>query len=148
MSGYVYKFIDNKDNVLYIGMTMRNIDERMNEHFGKDGHLPKSCYNQVDKIYFQQYKSKDDVEKMEKFYIAYYYPKYNIRDKPLKKMNIKLPERFEAWQLYDERVVTDKSQEISLSNTFTLRNCLYKAICTGCEGVYLFTLYKLISLFL
>ena len=32
--GYVYKFIDEKDNVLYVGKTV-NMEQRMKNHFSK-----------------------------------------------------------------------------------------------------------------
>ena len=40
---YVYRFIDGKGNIIYVGKTV-NINSRMQQHFS-NGHLDKQCYN-------------------------------------------------------------------------------------------------------
>ena len=72
---YVYRFLDSKGNIIYIGKTV-NMDNRMQSHFTK-GHLPKECYNSVAKIEYQKYKTESDSLIMETYYITKYSPKYN-----------------------------------------------------------------------
>ena len=72
---YVYRFLDSKGNIIYIGKTV-NIDNRMQSHFTK-GHLPKECYNSVAKIEYQKYKTESDSLIMETYYITKYSPKFN-----------------------------------------------------------------------
>lgn len=100
-SGYVYKFLDSRGNVLYVGMTMRTLDKRMREHFSKKGHLPDECYKKVSKIMYQEFESKSDVESMEKFYISYYCPKYNIKDKPKERLKVNIPKKLRHWEVYE-----------------------------------------------
>jgi excinuclease UvrABC nuclease subunit len=73
---YVYRFIDGKGNIIYIGKTV-NINNRMQQHFSDKGHLPKECYNSVAKIEYQKYKTESDSLIMETYYITKYSPKYN-----------------------------------------------------------------------
>ena len=73
---YVYRFIDEKGNIIYVGKTV-NINNRMQQHFSDKGHLPKECYNSVAKIEYQKYKTESDSLIMETYYITKYSPKYN-----------------------------------------------------------------------
>ena len=72
---YVYRFIDGKGNIIYVGKTV-NINNRMQQHFS-NGHLAKECYNTVAKIEYQKYKTESDSLIMETYYITKYSPKYN-----------------------------------------------------------------------
>lgn len=72
---YVYRFIDGKGNIIYVGKTV-DINNRMQQHFS-NGHLPKECYNSVAKIEYQKYKTESDSLIMETYYITKYSPKYN-----------------------------------------------------------------------
>ena len=73
---YVYRFLDSKGNIIYIGKTV-NSDLRMQQHFSDKGHLAKECYNSVAKIEYQKYKTESDSLIMETYYITKYSPKYN-----------------------------------------------------------------------
>ena len=72
---YVYRFLDSKGNIIYIGKTV-NMGNRMQSHFTK-GHLPKECYNTVCRIEYQKHKTESDALIMETYYITKYSPKYN-----------------------------------------------------------------------
>ena len=73
---YVYRFLDSKGNIIYIGKTV-NMDNRMQSHFTK-GHLPKECYNAVCRIEYQKHKTESDALIMETYYITKYSPKYIV----------------------------------------------------------------------
>ena len=72
---YVYRFLDTRGKVIYIGKTI-NIHNRMKQHF-KGGHLPLECYKSVSRIEYQKYRTESDSLIMETYYITKYNPKYN-----------------------------------------------------------------------
>ena len=70
----IYKFISNNDEINYVGKAM-HLNSRIRNHT----HLPDECYNStyaIEYIKFEQ-KTKDDIEIIEKYFIAKYNPKYN-----------------------------------------------------------------------
>lgn len=73
--GYVYKFVDYYNNIIYIGKS-NNLEKRMKQHF-TNGHLPTECYEQVARIFFIFVDGKTDTDIMETFLINKYYPKFN-----------------------------------------------------------------------
>ena len=40
---YVYRFLDKAKNVIYVGKSKQDIEQRFRGHL----HLPEECYNQV-----------------------------------------------------------------------------------------------------
>ena len=95
---YVYRFLDSKGNIIYIGKTV-NMDNRMQSHFTK-GHLPKECYNSVAKIEYQKYKTESDALIMETYYITKYSPKYNKLGQSRDVPTITFDEK--NWKIYKE----------------------------------------------
>lgn len=77
---YVYKFIDYRDKIIYIGKT-NNIEYRIKQHFSKNGHLPKKCYEYVKEIWFIEVNGKTNVDIYETFLINKYVPRYNVEKK-------------------------------------------------------------------
>jgi excinuclease UvrABC nuclease subunit len=74
---YVYKFIDNENNVIYVGRT-ENITRRITkEHFTKNGHLPKTCYDKCCRIEYAKVKSLNESRLYELYLISKYKPEYN-----------------------------------------------------------------------
>ena len=96
---YVYRFLDSKGNIIYIGKTV-NINLRMQQHFSDKGHLAKECYNSVAKIEYQKYKTESDSLIMETYYITKYNPKYNQLQKSRDIPNIEFNEK--KWRIYKE----------------------------------------------
>ena len=43
---YIYRFLNNKEEIIYIGKA-KKLKERMNNHT----HLPKECYDETIEIY-------------------------------------------------------------------------------------------------
>lgn len=97
MSGYVYRFLNPRNEIIYVGYT-NNIDRRIHEHFTR-GHLPKICYKQTQKVQFKKYKTEADAIVMEAYYINTFKPIYNTRDKMRTPVTIKLYDSGE-WKLY------------------------------------------------
>lgn len=95
----VYRFIDGKGNIIYVGKTV-NINNRMQQHFSDKGHLPKECYNSVAKIEYQKYKTESDSLIMETYYITKYSPKYNKLGQSRDFPTITFDEK--NWKIYKE----------------------------------------------
>lgn len=72
----VYRFLNQSNEILYIGKAS-GLRNRLKLH----DHLPQSCYNETDRIEFLSFKTKDDMELAEKYFIAKCQPRYNTREK-------------------------------------------------------------------
>lgn len=73
--GYVYKFVNYYDDIIYIGKS-NNLFKRIKQHF-ISGHLPIECYEQIARIFYIYVDGKTDTDIMETFLINKYYPKFN-----------------------------------------------------------------------
>ncbi|WP_343339066.1 hypothetical protein TPELB_14150 [Terrisporobacter petrolearius] len=92
----VYRFIDNNDEVIYIGKA-GNLCTRIRYHH----HLQDECYNSTYVIQYCRFETKDDIEFMEKYYIAKYKPKYNKVYKN-KDLTIEIEGvKEKSWKLYN-----------------------------------------------
>ena len=95
---YTYRFLDKENNVIYIGYTGQTMAQRMSQHFGGKGHLPKECYQSVVKIEYIKWKTKCDAQVMEVYYINKYKCKYNKLNKKNDSLTIVLDEK--EWKTY------------------------------------------------
>lgn len=73
---YVYRFKDKEDNIIYIGYT-NNIERRVSQHFGTNGHLSNECYSKVDKIEYTIFKTSIEAKYFEASYISEIKPCFN-----------------------------------------------------------------------
>lgn len=110
--GYVYKFIDENNRVLYIGKTT-DMNRRMKQHFNsQNNHLKKQgkgdLYQKVQRIEYFSCKTEYDALVKELFYINYYKPKYNTASKI--KQILPPPTKEENWKLYKEIKPIKKEQ--------------------------------------
>lgn len=99
MSYYVYRFVDENHNIIYVGRT-NDLFTRMSTHFGKNGHLPKACYEQVHRIDYLQVETKNDMKIKELYYISRYRPLFNTVDTG--EVTFELNEPADAWVTMDE----------------------------------------------
>ena len=96
--GYCYKFIDEKNNVLYVGKTV-SMEQRLKHHFSKRSHLAHTdLYKRVQRIEYM--KCKDEFEALQKelIYINFYKPRYNSASKI--KQLIPPPPTTDKWKVY------------------------------------------------
>lgn len=105
--GYVYKFIGEYENILYVGMT-NNLDRRYKEHFNsKKNHLIKQgkgdVYNKVQRIEYISCKDEYTALQKELYYINLYKPKYNTLSKI---KQVIAPSEKDNWKVY--RVLKSK----------------------------------------
>ncbi len=76
MSYYVYKFLDEENNVVYVGKTRRAIKQRLTEHFRR-GFLPKEELDKVKKIEYVLLKESVEADVLEVYMIKKIKPKLN-----------------------------------------------------------------------
>ena len=96
--GFVYKFISDKNQVLYVGKTV-NMDARMKQHFSKKSHLFGSgLYEQIQRIEYMTCKNEFEALQKELIYINFYKPRYNSASKI--KQLIDPPPNTDRWKVY------------------------------------------------
>lgn len=72
---YVYRMLDKNGKIIYVGQTI-NLKNRMSAHFSN---LDEDDWrNEVENVEYIELKTKTDMIIYEIYYIAKYYPKYNI----------------------------------------------------------------------
>ena len=96
--GYVYRFMSDKNQVLYVGKTV-NMDQRMKHHFSKKRHLAHTdLYTRVQRIEYMTCKSEYEALQKELAYINFYKPRYNSASKI--KQLIDPPPSTDKWKVY------------------------------------------------
>ena len=83
---YIYRYFNDKHDIIYIGLTERPLKERVREH--KVEELQKETAF----IDYATVKTKADMEIYEIFYINKYLPKFNIKSADPERTTIQLPE--------------------------------------------------------
>lgn len=107
--GFVYKFISDKNQVLYVGKTI-NMDARMKNHFSKKSHLHGSgLYEQIQRIEHMTCKNEFEALQKELIYINFYKPRYNSASKI--KQLIDPPPKSDKWKVYKVIRPLTKEQE-------------------------------------
>ena len=107
--GFVYKFISDKNQVLYVGKTV-NMDARMKQHFSKKSHLFGSgLYEQIQRIEYMTCKNEFEALQKELMYINFYKPKFNTASKI--KQLIDPPPKSDKWKVYKVIRPLTKEQE-------------------------------------
>lgn len=76
----IYRFLDENNQVIYIGRTSNGIRQRISQHLN-NGHLHKNVYEQIRRVDFMHCKTKEDSIIKEIYYICKYKPKYNSSNK-------------------------------------------------------------------
>lgn len=100
--GYVYKFLGESDELLYIGKT-KDIKRRINEHM-TNGHLSQEQYKKVVSIYYVELASMNDAGLLERYMIAKCKPEFNkeFANEGDCEIKINIPEDSE-WILFETR---------------------------------------------
>ena len=109
--GYVYRFMSDKNQVLYIGKTV-NMDQRMKHHFSKKSHLAHTdLYTKVQRIEYMTCKSEYEALQKELAYINFYKPRYNSASKIKQLID---PPGNDRWKVY--KVIRPLSKEQEKTN--------------------------------
>ena len=95
--GYCYRFMSDKNQVLYVGKTV-NMDARMKNHFSKKSHLANTdLYSKVQRIEYLTCKDEFEALQKELTYINLYKPKYNTASKIKQLID---PPQGDKWKVY------------------------------------------------
>ncbi|UUV46551.1 nucleotide excision repair endonuclease [Bacillus phage vB_BanS-Thrax3] len=79
-SFYVYRFLNKFNQVIYIGRT-NNLKRRLEqEHFSKEGHLPRECYDECAVVEYMELSSESEMKIYELYLINKYNPRYNVME--------------------------------------------------------------------
>lgn len=98
----VYRFINNNNEIIYVGKTQNGIKNRINQHFSKSGHLDSQCYKEVSRIEYIIAHSQIDMDIKELYYINKWKPKYNIISKyEDNNSDVEIDTSDDNWQLYN-----------------------------------------------
>lgn len=115
---YVYKLLDEKGNVLYVGKT-NDLKRRLTEHISN-----QEWRNEIDSLYYAVCRDDFEQRTYENYYIIKSNPKYNKQDKSFS-THIILPElkwkKFEDIEDFDRDEIAKKKLFFLLEN-WTLVN--------------------------
>lgn len=95
--GFLYRFINKENNVIYIGKTTKSLSERLRQH----SHLPTECYQNIYKIEYMEIKNEGDLHILEIYYINKYLPLYNSGDRGSVITTIQLISPPNNWKEFD-----------------------------------------------
>ena len=65
---YVYRFLDKKKNIIYVGKSKQDLEQRFRGHL----HLPDACYDLTHKIEYIECSTESDMSIKEIYYINKY----------------------------------------------------------------------------
>ena len=72
MKNCVYRFLNKNNEVIYIGKAT-DLNQRMKNH----NHLPEECYKERIRVEYIKFKTEDDMNLAERYFILKCNPKYN-----------------------------------------------------------------------
>lgn len=84
---YVYRFLNKNNEIIYIGKA-KNLNFRIKNH----KHLPKECYNEINKIEYIKLNNCDESSIYERYLINKINPKYNTQYNNESSFSFELPE--------------------------------------------------------
>lgn len=115
---YVYRFLNDNGEVIYIGRT-NDLQRRLEtEHFSEYGHLSKECYRECKTIEFMELDSKSEMKVYELYLINRYSPKYNVMENRNDDFTFILKEH---WTKYKNNDIMSK-KEYKIYN-YIVMNC-------------------------
>lgn len=102
--GFLYRFLDKDENVLYIGQT-KDINRRITDEHFVEGHLPALCYESVEKIEFVEVPTSSERKAYEILLINQFSPKYNTEFMDGVFLDVSLP--VFNWSRLDEKAMKE-----------------------------------------
>lgn len=127
MKFFLYRFLDNKGNIIYIGRT-NDIRRRMlKEHFTNNTHLPDECYLETEKVEYTEIINESEEVAYEAILINQHRPKFNTQFKDDGNFEVEVPKfqwhEFE-WE-YDGQLAWLKKKKQGVINAYeVILNCL------------------------
>lgn len=96
---YLYRFINDKDKVIYIGRTNDIRRRIITEHFTNNTHLPNECYAETQRVEYTEFTNESEEVAYEAILINQEKPKYNVQFNDSAKFDVKLP--LIEWKLFE-----------------------------------------------
>lgn len=103
--------MDKYNKEIYIGKA-RNLKSRLNHH----NHLTNDCYNELAYIMYTSFKTENEMDFAERYYIQKINPKYNtvLSDKPISFVCQELDEKLFQLYRHSKYSVKNASEQIEL----------------------------------
>ena len=128
---FVYKFVDDNNQIIYIGKTLR-LAARMVQHFKTDHHLADECYDNVKDVFYCSLKTNAEMDIYEIYLIDKYRPQYNQKSvyEQDEMSSIVLPEldwkeyHSESLDLKEKRTIPDKKTAAVIEDIRAMVNTL------------------------
>lgn len=107
---YVYRFLDESKEVVYVGKTKQPIEKRMRIHFSNSGHLGKRQIAKVKCVEFIELENRTEMDIAELYYINKWKPLFNIQSKY--DDDCLTYSRDDTWEVFDLDIIREKEKEI------------------------------------
>lgn len=122
---YLYRFLDKRNNVLYIGRTNDVARRILKEHFTPNTHLPPECYLETERVEYAEFLNESEEVAYEAILINQIRPKYNIQFKDDASFSVSLPEivwRPFAWEFENQldMLKVYKQNQVSVANAIAV----------------------------
>ena len=125
MSNYVYMFLNELEEPLYIGISIRLVQRIEAQHFrGKTGNLSKECIEETHKILYHQATSADDMKIKERYLINKLNPKYNDKMNNRNEFNYSISVEWEEYEFNKEELLK-KREDNEYKSHSKFRNYSY-----------------------
>ena len=86
MNGYVYRFVNKDEQIIYVGST-EDLRKRLKQHF-EHGHLGDYCYNKVLYVDYAEFRTRTEAYMYEQYEIAILQPEFNTNGKIAEKLEL------------------------------------------------------------
>lgn len=147
MSNHVYRFLNSKQEIIYVGKTKKSVTTRLNAHF-TNGHL-KEKLGEVEKVEYLTFKSRLEMDLAEIYLINLWEPKLNTTHKHSEHVVFHPFDVNELeWESFDdyelarirgkERVEESEMQNHSIVNVIE-ENALFVEMLNGCYDGNMFS---------
>lgn len=73
----VYRLLDDKDNILYIGKSIQ-MKQRVANHLRGKSNISEECCKKIKRVEFLEFETEADMDLFEIYAISYFQPPYNI----------------------------------------------------------------------
>lgn len=127
MKNCIYRFLDEDENIIYIGKS-KNLKKRLEGH----NHLSDECYSERAYIDYACFENEYEMDFAERYYIQKSNPKYNSKlvDKPISFTSTELDNmKFEIYEI--NQIVVEKSKyqlEQFKLNELNMNNKIYRDV--------------------
>lgn len=115
---YVYRFLDKSKNIIYVGKSKQELEQRFKGH----KHLPDKCYSSVHKIEFISCSTETDMNIKEIYYIN----KYNNGNGYFNLLDLaEIPKSVEfndKWKMYRGALPSHFSKSLNYKNGYSSQN--------------------------